>query len=438
MATASKRFWQTGGQIGIIFWSKHSRRVQGMSVLAERDVQRLRPAFRFIDERRDRTTKQQINICEVPAPTFQEGQRARYVRRLLSRSSLRELGTDKVGNVVGLRKGAEGKRCLIVAAHLDTVFGADVAPEVVRSGRRGQVLAAPGIADNAAGLAAMLAVVEALDHAEIRTRDDVLFVGTVGEEALGNLRGVRHLMRDAGRRRRLSGFIALDGASVHKLVTSGPAIKRYRVTFRARGGHSWNRFGTPSPIHAAGRLIARLASSRIPTQPKTTFNVGLVSDGNRFDARAGVVVTGVPTSAAVEVDLRSERTASLQRLEARFHKIVKQAFEEERRRATRDAASLRVRVERIGDRPAGRTPRTARVVRVALESFAHFGFEMECISSSTDASYPMSLGIPSVTIAPGGHAYDTHTLDERVNIAGRERAIKAALLLVVRLAGLAV
>jgi len=408
-----------------------------MSVFAERDAHRLRPAFRFIDERRDRTTGQQINICEVPAPTFQEGQRARYVRRLLSRSSLRELGTDKVGNLVGLRKGAEGKRCLIVAAHLDTVFAADVVPEVVRSGRRGQVLAAPGIADNAAGLAAMLAIVEALDHVEIRTRDDVLFVGTVGEEALGNLRGVRHLLRDASRRRRVSGFIALDGASVHKLVTSGPAIKRYRVTFRARGGHSWSRFGTPSPIHAAGRLIARLASARTPTQPKTTLNVGLVSDGNRFDSRAGVVVTGVPTSAAIEIDLRSERTGALRRLEARFHKAVEQAFEEERRRATRDAPSLRVRVECIGDRPAGRTPRNARIVRTALESFARFGLAMECISSSTDASYPMSLGIPSVTIAPGGRGYDTHTLDERVNIAGRERAIKAAVLLVVRLAGLA-
>ena len=354
----------------------------------------------------------------------------------MSRSSLRELRTDKVGNLLGLRKGTDGTRRLVVAAHLDTVFPAEVAPKVVRRGRRSRTLVAPGIADNAAGVAAMLAIVEALDHAEIRTRDDVLFVGTVGEEALGNLRGVRHLLRDATRRRRVSGFIAFDGASLHKLVTSGPAIKRYRVTFRARGGHSWNRFGTPSPIHAAGRLIARLASWRVPTQPMTTLNVGLVSDGDHLDSHAGVVVTGVPTSAAIDVDLRSERASALRRLGARFHKAVEQAFQEERRRATRDAPSLRVRVECIGDRPAGRTPRNARIVRAALESFARFGLGMECISSSTDASYPMSLGIPSVTIAPGGRAYDTHTLDERVNIAGRERAIKAALLLIVRLAGL--
>jgi tripeptide aminopeptidase len=408
-----------------------------MSVLAECDIRKLRPAFRFIDARRDRTTKQQVNICEVPAPTFHEQQRARSVRKLLSGSSLHELGTDEVGNLVGLRKGAEGKRCVIVAAHLDTVFGENVVPKVVRSGRRGRILAAPGIADNAAGLAAMLAIIEALDHAEIRTRDDVLFAGTVGEEALGNLRGVRHLLRDASRRRRASGFLAIDSASVHKLVTSGPAIKRYRVTFRARGGHSWSRFGTPSPIHAAGRLIARLASFRMPSRPKMTLNVGLVCDGDDLGSRAGVVVTGVPTSAAVEVDLRSERASLLPRLETRFHKAVERALEEEKQRATREAASLRVRVECIGDRPGGRTPRNRRIVRAALESFAQFGLAMECICSSTDASYPMSLGIPSVTIAPGGRAYDTHTLDERVDIAGRERAIKAALLLVVGLAGLA-
>jgi tripeptide aminopeptidase len=403
----------------------------------QRLADELRPAFRFIDERRNTTTAQQIAICEVPAPTFGEGDRARAVRKLLSRSSLRELGTDAVGNLVGLRKGTEGTGRLIVAAHLDTVFPPDVAPKVIRSGAGGRVLKAPGIADNAAGLAAMLALVEALDHARIRMRDDVAFVGTVGEEALGNLRGVRHLLRSTAFRKRVSGFIALDSASARRLVTSGPAIKRYRVTFRARGGHSWARFGTPSPLHAAGRLVAKLASTRLPVSPKTTLNVGVLSDGDDLDARAGVVVTAVPSSAAIELDLRSESAAALARLDAAFKRAVARAVEEETRRATQHAETLRVRVECIGDRPAGRTPRNARIVRAALESFAHFGFEMECISSSTDASYPMSLGIPSVTLAPGGRAHGTHTLAERVNIAGRERAIKAALLLLVRLAGLA-
>jgi len=400
-------------------------------------VERLRPAFRFIDEGRDKTTAQQIAICEVPAPTFHEERRARHVRKLLAGSSLERLRTDQAGNLVGLRKGTAGKRCVVVAAHLDTVFPPDVAPKVVRTGRSGQVLVAPGIADNAGGVAAMLALVEALDRAGIRTRDDVLFAGTVGEEALGNLRGVRHLLRNAAFRKRLSGFIALDGANPRKLVTSGPAIRRYRVTFRGPGGHSWGAFGTPNPVHAAGRLIARLASMRVPTHPKTTFNFGVVSDGENPDARAGVVVTAVPSSTALELDLRSERTASLARLDAGFQVALERALEEERRRATRHAASLRVRLERIGDRPAGRTPHNSRIVRAALDSYARFGMPLTCVCSSTDATYPMSLGIPAVTVPQGGRGRNTHTLDERINVAGRERAIKAALLLLVRLAGLA-
>lgn len=397
-------------------------------------VQALGPAFRFIDKRREKTTAQQIAICQMPAPTFHEQRRARHVRKLLGASSLQRVRTDQAGNVLGLRRGTEGKRRLVVAAHLDTVFPANVLPRVTRAGSRGQVLKAPGIADDAGGVAAMLAIIEALDRAGVRTRDDVLFVGTVGEEALGNLRGVRHLLRTAISREQLSGFVALDGANPRKLVTSGPAIRRYRVIFKGRGGHSWGAFGTPNPLHAAGRLIARLASMRVPAHPKTTFNVGVVSDGHNPDARAGVVVTAVPSSAAIELDLRSERTGPLAKLEAGFKLALDRALEEEKRHATQHADTLRAVIEQIGDRPAGRTPRSARIVRAALESYARFGMPLTCVCSSTDATYPMSLGIPAVTVPQGGRGRNTHTLDEQINIAGRERAIKAALLLIVRLA----
>ncbi|MBN1919065.1 MAG: M20/M25/M40 family metallo-hydrolase [Verrucomicrobia bacterium] len=400
-------------------------------------VEALRPALSFVETRRAKTTAQQIAICEIPAPTFHEEHRARFVGKLLRPMSLSSISTDGVGNLVAVRRGAEGRRCIVVAAHLDTVFGSGVAPQVVQSGRRGQVLKAPGIADNAGGLATMLAVADALDHARIRTRHDVLFVGSVCEEALGNLRGVRHLLRQASFRRRVAGFIALDGANPKKLVTSGPAIRRYRVTFRARGGHSWGRFGTPSPIHCAGRLIARLASMRVPDRPRTTFNVGIVSDGDEPAGRAGVIVTAVPASAAIEVDLRSETARSLDRLDRAFRSAIERALKEERHFATRDAESLRARVECIGDRPAGRTRRNAPIVRAALESYAQFGLPLDCICASTDATFPMVAGIPAVTIPQGGRGHNTHTLDERIDLTGRERAIKAALLLVVRLAGLA-
>lgn len=396
-------------------------------------VRALRPAFQYIDHRVERTTLEQMAVCEVPSPTFHEKRRARLVRKLLRAAGLAEIKTDEVGNLIARRKGAGGKRCIVVAAHMDTVFPADVVPKVVRSSR---VLRAPGIADNAGGIATMLAVADALNGAGIRTRDDVLLVGSVGEEALGNLRGVRHLLRKASFRKRVAGFIALDGSNPKKLVTSGPAIRRYRVTFRSRGGHSWGRFGTPSPIHAAGRLIARLANTKVTTEPKTTFNVGIVSDGDDPAARAGVVVTAIPSSTAVEVDLRSESARSLGRLDREFRKAVEQALEDERRLATRHAESLRVHVKCIGNRPAGRTARRSGIVKAALESYARFGMALECVCSSTDATYPMSVGIPSVTIPQGGRGYDMHTLEERANITGRERAIKAALLLIVRLAGM--
>jgi tripeptide aminopeptidase len=403
----------------------------------DRLVEALLPAFDFIDARRAKTTAQQIAVCEVAAPTFHEEHRARLVRALAGAASLTGIRTDEVGNLIALRKGTDGERCVIVAAHLDTVFPPGIVPKVVRSGSRGQTLKAPGIADDAGGIAAMLATADALNGAGIRTRDDVLFVGSVGEEALGNLRGVRHLLRRASFRKRVAAFVALDGSNPRKLVTSGPAIRRYRVTFRSRGGHSWGRFGTPSPIHAAGRLIARLASMRVPVHPKTTFNVGIVSDGDAPGARAGVVVTAVPTSTAIEVDLRSETARSLDRLDRALKAALGQALSGERRSATLDAESLRAHIECIGDRPAGRTRRGSHIVRAAFESYAQFGLPLECVCSSTDATYPMSLGIPAVTVPQGGRGRDTHTLDERVNIAGRERAIKAALLLIVRLAGLA-
>jgi acetylornithine deacetylase/succinyl-diaminopimelate desuccinylase-like protein len=186
-----------------------------------------------------------------------------------------------------------------------------------------------------------------------------------------------------------------------------------------------------------GRLIARLASTKVASEPKTTFNVGIVSDGDDPDARAGVVVTAVPSSAAIEVDLRSASAWSLGRLDGTFKKAVEGALEEERRFATRNAESLRVQVKCIGDRPAGRTVRGTKIVKAALESYGRFGMPLTCVCSSTDATYPMSMGIPSVTIPQGGRGYDMHTLKERVNIAGRERAVKAALLLIVRLAGMA-
>lgn len=345
------------------------------------------------------TLDQQISICEIPAPPFKEAVRAEEFRRRLVALGLVNVRIDEVGNVIGERTGTGGGPRVVISAHLDTVFpeGTDVA--VRREGTR---FSAPGIGDDCRGLAVLLQVAKAMQAADVATTGDVIFVGTVGEEGEGNLRGVRHLFR-AGRAAGIDYFISVDGAGF-EVTSRAVGSHRYRVTYEGPGGHSYGAFGMPNPIHALGRAMAKIAEIQVPAQPKTTFNVGVIGGGTS--------VNSIPFSATMDVDLRSESQAELDRADARLQAAVQAALEEEKARWPASTKSLTVKVEDLGRRPAGAQPDSAFIVQAALASARALGASTETAATSTDSNIPIGLGIPAITIDGGGRGGGSHSLTE--------------------------
>lgn len=262
------------------------------------------------------TIAEQIAICEVEAPPFKEQARAEVYAQKFRELGLRNVRIDAEGNVLGERPGTAPRPHLVFSAHLDTVFpeGTDV-----RVKRDGAMLAGPGIGDDCRGLAVVLAVVRALNAANVQTAGTITFVGTVGEEGLGDLRGVKYLFNE-GLKGRVDRFVSVDGTGLgitHRAVGS----LRYRVTVRGPGGHSYGAFGMSNPIHALGRVIAAIGEFDVPREPKTTFNVGRIGGGTS--------VNSIPFEAWAEIDMRSEDAASRKSLDARFHQAVERAVAEE-------------------------------------------------------------------------------------------------------------
>jgi acetylornithine deacetylase/succinyl-diaminopimelate desuccinylase-like protein len=328
---------------------------------------------------------------------------------------------------MGLRRGAGGP-LVAIAAHLDTVF-----PEKtdVTVRRRGTRLAAPGIGDNSQGLALLLAIARAMDAAGIETSSDILFVGTVGEEGQGSLRGVRHLFTKGRYKDGIASFISIDGAGRGNLIVSGAVgSERHRVTFHGPGGHSYGSFGLVNPAHALASAIQRLSSLEVPGSPKTTFNVGRIGGGTS--------VNSIPSEAWMEVDLRSESAEALQTLVATFRNAMDQAATDENRARSTAQGPITVDVEVMATRPGGRVPEGSRLVETAAAVTRAMGLVPEEIVSSTDANLPISLGIPAITIDSGMFGGRPHSPDEWIDVdkessfAGLERA----LLMVVTVAGL--
>ena len=343
--------------------------------------------------------EQQISICEVEAPPFKEQRRAADFAARFRALGYANVRTDAEGNVIAERPGDPGEPVVVLAAHLDTVFpeGTDV-----RVTRGGDTLRGPGIGDDCRGLAVLLAVARTLDHAQVRTAGTILFVGTVGEEGAGNLRGVRHLV-DVSLKDGMDYFISVDGAG---LGTTSAAVgsNRYRVTYHGPGGHSYGAFGMPNPMHALGRAIALVSDIQVPAEPKTTFSVGVV--------RGGTSVNSISESASMDVDLRSESPAALAALDSAFMRAVGSALDAERARWPRSSVALNVKIDTIGIRPAATQSDTALIVRAALAAGRSLGFSSETGASSTDANLPMSRGIPAITIDGGGSGRGAHTLSE--------------------------
>ena len=386
------------------------------------DDARVRQALAYAARTEPQTIDEQVAICEIEAPPFKEARRAADYRRRMEALGLRNVRIDSVGNVIGERPGEPGQPVIVISGHLDTVFpeGTDV-----RVRREGTLLRGPGIGDDCRGLAVVLAVARALDHAQIRTRGTVLFVGTVGEEGAGNLRGVRHLF-EKELRGRVTHFISVDDTG-YEMTKDAVGSYRYRVAFKGPGGHSYSSFGMPNPVHALGRAIARISDFQVPADPKVTFSVGVVEGGTSVNA--------IAAEASLLMDMRSVAPAALDSLDRRFHAAVRQAVDEENARWPASTVRLTVDVERTGTRPAGTQPADAPIVRAARAAGQRLGFEPNVTASSTDANIPMSLGIPSLTIGAGGKGEGAHSLAESWDSQGSEKGTQWVLLLVLGLAG---
>jgi acetylornithine deacetylase/succinyl-diaminopimelate desuccinylase-like protein len=379
----------------------------------------VRAAIDFAKTDEQKTIEDQIRLCEVEAPPFQEARRAELYAAMFREAGLRNVRVDAEGNVIGERPGAGERPNLVMSAHLDTVFprGTDVS---VR--RQGYVLRGPGIGDDCRGLADLVAVARALNKTGVSTPGTITFVGTVGEEGLGDLRGVKRLFNDT-LKNKIDRFVSIDGEGLgitHVAIGS----TRFRVTFKGPGGHSFGSFGTVSPVHALGRAIARISDFQVPASPRTTFNVGRVGGGTSVNA--------IAAEAWMEVDLRSADAAALRSLEKQFRQAVQEAVTQENARWNSQALS--VSIETVGSRPAGRVSSTSPIVQAAISVSRALNLPISFAEGSTDSNLPLSLGIPAVTIDTGGRGSGAHTDRETFDATEAWKGTQRAVLLAVVLA----
>jgi tripeptide aminopeptidase len=366
---------------------------------------------------------EQKHITEIPAPPFKESVRGSYLLQRFRELGLKDAAIDAEGNVIGLRRGSgAGRPKLVISAHQDTVFpeGTDVSVKE----KDGMVLA-PGIGDDSRGLAALLSLLKAMNANDLVTVGDVMFVATVGEEELGNLRGVKALFRDHAD---IDAFISIDGMGISRIVNQGTGSHRYEFIFKGPGGHSFQEFGLPSAIHAMGRAIAKISDLETPSEPKTTFTVGTV--------RGGTSVNAIAAEARMTVDMRSDSTEELLKLEGRLLGLVKQAVVEENARWKTDKLTLEIKL--IGDRPAGLTRADSPLVLATQGAVKALmpAAQVALVGSSTDSNQAMSLGIPAVTVGGGGEGGNWHSKSEWYRPAEAWLGPQSALLTVLTLTGL--
>ncbi|MGH9774555.1 MAG: M20/M25/M40 family metallo-hydrolase [Candidatus Acidiferrales bacterium] len=366
-------------------------------------------------------TDQQVRITEIPAPEFSEKARGEFVRKLLDAGTWK-LSTDAAGNIVAERPGADQDVVLLVA-HLDTVFPASTDVHVKKNGSR---LEAPGISDNGAGLAALVALARAIDDAGIKTGMTLVFSADVGEEGEGNLRGIRRLVETY--RSRLRAVIALDGFSAEHVTSQALASRRVEVTVTGPGGHSWSDFGTPNPITALARAIVHFSAIRLPDSPRSSYNFGVIEGGSS--------VNSIPASATLKVDMRSEDESKLAQLEAEFQDSVKTGMQEETAASDPDEGTLDVKYRVLGIRPGGKLDEQSSLFAAFSSVDKYLGIRTRLERASTDANIPLSLGIPAISIGGGGQGGGAHTLGEWYDPSGREIGLRRALLMLLAVAGL--
>jgi tripeptide aminopeptidase len=369
----------------------------------------------------------QMEATRVAAPPFGEAARGAWLAERFRELGLKDVEIDEVGNVYGIRPGY-GSRFVALSAHIDTVFP-EATPLNIR--KQGSRLYGPGISDNGAGVAAMLAVVSVLTSARISHALPFVFIGNVGEEGEGDLRGMRHVFATPRWRDAIAYSVIVDGAGTDTVVAEALGSRRFEVIVRGPGGHSWSDFGNPNPIIVLSRAIEVFSQTPVSPSPKSTFNIGVI--------RGGTSVNSIPESASMRVDLRSASTAEIDRLEKALRIAVEQAVATENRPGARSETRKRQAVQseviEIGNRPAGELAEDARLLRVIRAVDAQLGNTSQVQRASTDANIPLSLGREAIAIGGGGSGGGAHTLQEWFDCNGRDLGLRRILLTMLTLSG---
>ena len=381
------------------------------SLLADSRVKKTMDVLQADEEQ---TLKQNIILTEIPAPPFHEEKKAQAFLEMMKQAGITDAYIDKEGNAIGIKKGAGNGPLVVLDAHLDTVFPLGTDLKVTKKGNK---YYGPGITDDTRGLAVLLSWIRALNATGLNTVGDLMFVGSVGEEGNGDLRGVKALFRD---HKNIDAFIGLESIPMGAIVILNTGSVRYEVSFSAPGGHSFGAFGeVPSAIHAMGRAISKIADVKVPKNPRTTFNVGVV--------RGGTSVNTISPDAVMEIDMRSDGGKELNELHRKVLALVQQAVDEENKIIGKNLVT--VNFKKIGDRPGGMTKHDSPLVQAALQSLRVLGEkEFLLAGASTNAGVPISLGVPTIILPPGGKFEGFHALNEAMDPTDAYKGAQVALL----------
>jgi acetylornithine deacetylase/succinyl-diaminopimelate desuccinylase-like protein len=388
------------------------------------EMRSVHAAFAYLHNQELEFRRWQRELTEIPAPPFGEAARTEWLRHRFIALGLEDVQVDELGNVLGTLHGKRAGPMVGISAHLDTVFPQGTALQTREEANR---LYGPGISDNAAGVIALLAVATALKRTQLQPAANIVFIGNVGEEGEGNLRGMRHLFSASPWRDLIHSLLVIDGAGTDTFVNQALGSRRFEVTFRGPGGHSWSDFGVPNPIVLLSRALARFSEVHIPDSPRTTFNIGVISGGTS--------VNSIPESATARIDLRSASMEELQKLEDRLRECVAEAWREAPLAHRSGELKVTLAIESIGDRPAAELPANARILQIVRAADKHLRIESFPRLASTDANVPLALGIEATTIGAGGDGGGAHTLREWFDCSNRDLGLKRILLVLLALTG---
>jgi acetylornithine deacetylase/succinyl-diaminopimelate desuccinylase-like protein len=388
----------------------------------------VRSAFNWFRANEPQLLHWQMEMARIAAPPFSESARAAWLAERFREVGLEDVRIDDVGNVFGTHPGL-GRRYVTLSAHIDTVFPANTPLNIRQQGSR---IYGPGVSDNGAGVAAMLGIAALLGSVRIRHALPFVFIGNVGEEGEGDLRGMRHIFGTPRWKDSIGYSLVLDGAGADTIVAQALGSRRFEVIVRGPGGHSWSDFGAPNPIVILAKAIDAFAATTVPATPKTTFNIGVI--------RGGTSVNSIPESASMRVDIRSTSMTEMERLEQSLRQALTRAVEDETlaaemRSPAQKRPTVSCEVVVIGNRPAGELSAGARILEIVRAVDTQLGNVAQVQRASTDANIPLSMGREAIAIGGGGAGGGAHTLQEWFDSNGRELGLKRILLTMLALAG---